>query len=248
MVVGGKCQVQNPLCKTLDVNTGGCLSCWPGYTLANSNCIVTQIQVQADPYCINFINGVCTNCSSGYYYNSNDRICKALDPICKTSDMTNGRCASCYPGYILNDQYKCVVAPVVQIANCNTVSNGVCVECLPGYYTYNGACSAVSILCASYNPQTGQCTSCVDRHYLQGGVCIYPSIWDDNCVRYDNSYCSQCRPGYYLTIPTYTCRSIDPNCINFNYQTITCDNCSNGRIPDGPNCKWFCKLILLLNK
>jgi hypothetical protein len=39
IVIKGKCIAQNPLCKGLDKNTGGCTSCWPGYTLTpDANC------------------------------------------------------------------------------------------------------------------------------------------------------------------------------------------------------------------
>lgn len=214
----GKCIVQNPLCKTLDFNSGACLSCWSGYTLDKANCVVSQAaSPSADPYCINYNNGVCTQCSAGYYYHGRDIICKQLDPLCKTSDMSNGNCQSCYPGYSLNQLWKCEVAQVIQIANCNTVQNGVCTECLPGYWSNNGQCSAVSILCASYDSMNGQCTSCVDKHYLQNGECVYPAIWDDNCINYTNAYCSLCKPGLYLSIPSYTCQYIDPSCTRFNY-------------------------------
>lgn len=31
--IKGKCTQQNPLCKSIDKDTGGCTSCWPGYSL-----------------------------------------------------------------------------------------------------------------------------------------------------------------------------------------------------------------------
>lgn len=128
---------QNPLCKTLDMNNGGCTSCWQGYVLANQNCVLEQQQSQgqpgqpADPYCIKYNNnGMCIQCSSGYFYNGANNICNQLDPLCKSHDMNNGNCQSCYPGYSIKN-FKCVIAQAIQIANCNIVTEaGTCAECL----------------------------------------------------------------------------------------------------------------------
>jgi hypothetical protein len=40
VAIRGKCLDQNPLCKGIDSNTGGCTGCWPGYALENSNCVL----------------------------------------------------------------------------------------------------------------------------------------------------------------------------------------------------------------
>ena len=184
LIIGGKCLNQNPLCKTIDMNTGACLSCWQGYVISGQNCIIDQQVgggsiISSDPYCIKYINGLCAQCSSGYYFSRNDNICKQLDPLCKTSDMTNGNCQSCYPGYSLSTFLRCEILQVVQIVNCNTINDvGVCIDCLSGYYLTNNACQPVSILCATYNRLTGQCLTCVDRHYLENGACYYPGIYD----------------------------------------------------------------------
>lgn len=37
--IRGKCVEQNPLCKKVDLNNGGCTDCWSGYALADSNCV-----------------------------------------------------------------------------------------------------------------------------------------------------------------------------------------------------------------
>jgi hypothetical protein len=38
--IKGKCSEQNPLCKNIDFNNGGCTGCWSGYSLVNSSCIL----------------------------------------------------------------------------------------------------------------------------------------------------------------------------------------------------------------
>lgn len=36
----GKCKQVNPLCKTADMNTGACKSCYPGYVLQGTKCVL----------------------------------------------------------------------------------------------------------------------------------------------------------------------------------------------------------------
>lgn len=128
---------QNPLCKTVDINSGGCTSCWQGYVINGQNCVLEQQQIQGqpgqptDPYCIKYNGAICSQCSSGYYSSpSTNFVCTQLDPLCKTHDMTNGNCMSCYPGYALQS-FKCGVAQAIQIPNCNIVTEaGTCAECL----------------------------------------------------------------------------------------------------------------------
>lgn len=86
-----------------------------------------------------------------------------------------------------------------------------------------GECKAVSILCSGYSKASGLCTGCVGGHFLQEGVCVYPAIFDDNCIRYENSYCALCRNGFYLS--SYSCARIDPACTSFNYSSNTCLAC-----------------------
>lgn len=161
-------------------------------------------------------------------------MCKQVDPLCRTHDSNSGVCTSCYPGYTLANG-QCSIVQASQIPNCNVVNSaGACVECLSGYYVSNGRCEAVSILCASYNQQTGQCLSCISQHFLQDGECIYPSIYDENCSRYQGSFCSQCRTSYYLQ--SFTCHPVDTQCLSFNHATNVCERCSNGRVPQGPQC------------
>ncbi len=104
--VKGKCTNQNPLCKKVDMNSGGCLSCWPGYSLTeDANCIeekASQNPNSNDPYCIQLTNGICTQCSSGFYFNQGQGLCVQLNSMCKTSDTNNGACTSCYVGYTIS--------------------------------------------------------------------------------------------------------------------------------------------------
>lgn len=92
LVLNGKCTMQNPQCRTVDLNSGGCQSCWPGYTLVNSNCLINQQQSSSgpnpssDPYCLRVTNGICSRCSNGYYYSLKDNACTQFNPLCKLSN------------------------------------------------------------------------------------------------------------------------------------------------------------------
>ena len=85
-----------------------------------------------DIYCVKMANGVCTECSNGYYYNKNERICKQVDPLCKDHHKDNGLCTDCYQGFTLaNGKCAITVPAVVSIPNCVSTSlAGHCTQCL----------------------------------------------------------------------------------------------------------------------
>ena len=219
--------------------TGGCTSCWQGYTLIGSICdVITPVasapEVAGDIYCIKVSNGACVECSNGFYLNKQERMCKQLDPICRDHNLDTGACTDCYNGYTLMNS-RCVVAAQVQIANCiNVTPAGFCSQCIEGYYLKDGDCAVVSILCDDYNRQTGECVTCIANHVLQDRQCIYPAIYDINCVHYSSAYCDTCRIGFYLS--NYMCVEVDPNCLDFNYDEKECESCRGGLIPEGPSC------------
>lgn len=108
--VNGVCTMQNPLCKTLDKTNGACQTCWQGYVIEGRNCVLDPQSDTAstqDPFCIKFGGGRCSQCSGGYYFSDSKGLCQQLDPLCKTSDMSNGNCQSCYEGYSLSNLLKC---------------------------------------------------------------------------------------------------------------------------------------------
>lgn len=60
---------------------------------------------------------------------------------------------------------------------------------------------------------------------------------DANCIRYSGSYCSSCKPMFYLK--SFICVTIDKSCIKFNYELNICNSCTVGKKPDGAICKWL---------
>jgi hypothetical protein len=135
------------LCRTAD-NFGNCLSCYPGYALQGSTCVISSVG-NNNPNCANFSNGVCVRCSQGYYMSGNN--CLQVSPLCNTFDPNNGNCLSCYPGYTIQG-FTCVISGQSAAGqNCRNFSNGVCIQCSNRYYNLNGVCTPVNDYCNSYN-------------------------------------------------------------------------------------------------
>jgi len=121
-----------------------------------------QLGLRTDPNCKTQNNGICSECYKGFYYNSYDKICKRVNPLCKTSNIFNGKCESCYPGYQLNaNSGSCDV--FFKDPNCKTFnSENYCNICSKRYYlsSSTGKCTPVNPLCLDYDMNTGFCTVC----------------------------------------------------------------------------------------
>lgn len=217
------CLEVNTLCRTANYSDGSCLSCYPGYSLSRGSCVipVSFSQQANDPYCATFQNGACILCRHGYYVQNG--ICGLVDPQCQNFDYKESRCLQCYQGYTLME-WGCSIEAQAVISYCQSLNQDqTCSSCMTGYYRASAkSCMPVSILCFTYDQNTGACTSCRGGYFLQGGTCIYPSMGiDPQCISYDTSaYCSKCKPGYYLL--NYICTRVDPNCSNFDYSSSSC--------------------------
>lgn len=233
---GMNCLKMDPLCKTYTASFNACASCYDGYTPVNGQCIIsTDAPSQNnDIYCIKTQGPNCIACSSGYYLSSLNGVCAQLNPLCKSSDLSNGACTDCYPGYVISGN-TCIVATAVYIPYCAQTNGNVCVSCISGYYVSAGICALVNVLCATYDQSNGNCLSCIPGYVFQTGQCIMPSLGiDPNCAQYSNSYCTQCLGGYALI--NYFCSPIDPFCIQYDAPSNTCRACNLGKIPMGPSC------------
>lgn len=54
-------------------------------------------------------------CYSGYFFSQSEGRCKNFNPLCKTSNIVDGTCTACFPGYSLSGG-QCVIA--FQDPNC----------------------------------------------------------------------------------------------------------------------------------
>jgi hypothetical protein len=233
----GVCKQVNPLCRTANLTDGLCLSCYPGYALSAGSCVIPSLYSQQaqDPYCLTFEGEQCSRCRQGYFPSLG--VCALVDPQCQIFDYANSRCSQCYNGYELTEA-GCGVQAQALIAFCEALdSPSSCRKCMQGYYRQAPAtCAPVSILCNGYDMTTGLCLGCMTGYFLQDGRCVYPAMGPDpRCLRYDASaYCSQCQLGYSLL--NYLCAQVDPNCLTFNAQAGTCEQCARGLSPSGRNC------------
>jgi len=105
----GICALLDPSCKTNNMQTGACLDCYAGYALSNNySCVLSVNSTLSDPNCNSFnSNGVCTKCSSGYYFNSLN-ICTKIDDNCQSFNIQTLTCLGCYAGYALGTNNQCI--------------------------------------------------------------------------------------------------------------------------------------------
>lgn len=187
----GSCVPVNPLCQSYN-STGACTGCYPGYTLNSGVC---GVAFTTDPNCKTLnANAQCLQCYTGFYYNSTRNLCVALNPLCKTSDLTNGNCLTCYPGYSLSSG-TCGV--FFKDPNCLSYdSSNNCNQCSSRYFLdpTSGQCKSISPLCNGFNSQTGVCLNCYTGYTLQNGACVIgtSTTLDPNCKTFNGNTCTQC--------------------------------------------------------
>lgn len=158
----------NPYCSKWNGNV--CLSCATNsYFNSNNICVVS------DPNCQASLNGICSQCYSGYDLQSNSCVKSTAtnnNPLCfKFNGLT---CVQCAVGTYFNSQGICtLVSPL-----CKTFDTyaGNCLTCFPGYALVGVACvvSANSTTLDPYCKQfQGQlCYLCDDRYFLnKSGLC-----------------------------------------------------------------------------
>ena len=181
------CKRLNPLCKTSNLATGACLTCYPGYNL---NQRTGQCEVFfKDPNCLQFnLNNICMECANRFYLASDNK-CMPVNPLCKTSSPANGACLTCYPGYTLSGR-DCVVGSE-RDANCQTFNGELCVKCYKNFYLNSGSgkCMAVNPLCRTSNEFTGECTSCYPGYEIIRGGCEVAQSTDPNCKTLNGNQC-----------------------------------------------------------
>lgn len=145
---------------------------------------VKQDQADIDPYCKQFKDNKCVECSVGAYFNAN-QVCVLADPSCKNFDTKSSRCIECYIGYAVENG-KCVKSNAESgDPFCKTFNNGACEECSFRYYKNpSGKCTEVSPSCKSYIIESGKCTDCYIGFKIQGNTCVEDDavLTDANCA------------------------------------------------------------------
>lgn len=108
---GGQCYQVNTLCQTYDSNTGACLTCYLGYAISGTTCVVSNNpnpNPNVIPNCKRMSSSgtLCIECYPRYYLNSQS--CLAVNPQCQTYDSYTGACLTCYLGYAISGT-TCVI-------------------------------------------------------------------------------------------------------------------------------------------
>jgi hypothetical protein len=246
----GICVVANPECRLRLPNYPfDCGACFPGYVLSGTDCVAEPVN---NPLCAeSYLNGTCKKCSFRSIKNSLG-VCVSVSTQCKTWNG-NGRCTSCYGGYLLNSG-NCILP---SDPNCLLWSGNKCVQCIPWTYYDGSKCVQVSTVCRTYTPSNGLCTSCYQGWLLKNGSCIVNP--DQNCrVVASDGTCTSCYGGYYYNLAQGKCLVgnalcngmdfygkclgcyggyylkdgqcyvQDPLCASFNYSTLKCSSCYTG--------------------
>lgn len=253
---GNICQPVNPNCNTYNTTTGGCLSCYPGFGLIEDTCLPGIVSNNFDPNCNTFNGDLCAKCSTGYFLSSSGK-CQGVDPSCKSFDLSNGECLSCFAGYELSSG-SCIVSKTqATIPNCNQIdlASGKCAKCSFGYFfDQQGNCQQADPNCKSFDSIHFICTACYDGYSLdQTNQCVKSQTpaGDPNCAKYGaNNVCVQCSKGAIFN-PSNICIIIDPSCLTFDPVTGFCTSCYAGYTIDsgskicvlaavGPNTNPYC--------
>jgi proprotein convertase subtilisin/kexin type 5 len=229
---GGLCTQVNPLCKTFDNNNGACLSCYSGYILLNSDCVLApDNKAPADILCAQWQSGVCTKCSQGAFFRSG--VCYQSDPLCKTFDSVYGSCTSCFSGYYLFNG-QCLVSPAIPAAApsdpaCAKWQGSTCLQCSRSAYFKNGVCVESNTLCKTFDSTNGACTSCYYGYTIQGDNCVVANTTgnaDPLCARWANGVCSQCAQSAYFS--NGVCVQSNTFCKTFDSTNGACTSCYGG--------------------
>jgi hypothetical protein len=245
----GNCVPVSDLCNTWDNYTGGCTTCYMGYSLSGTVCVLGTADYYSPASVIPNCNqyggaGLCSQCAYRYY-NLNG-YCQPVNNLCNTWD-TFGNCLTCYAGYSIVSGSCVIGAPnyynsYPSVPNCGQFGiAGGCVTCLNGYYLANGVCQKINSLCNTWSPHSGVCTSCVSKYQLVGKNCVLgitggPGNYNVmNCARMGpNGSCQQCSNRYYLF--NGFCNSVSPLCNAWQPNSGACTSCFNGYSIYGSGC------------
>lgn len=141
-----------------------------------------------------------------------------MNPLCLTYNLADGRCSSCYVGYVQFNG-NCIIESFYLLnPYCSRWTSSGCAACAPwSYPNSNNVCVLVNPLCRSFNNVNGLCLSCYNGYNLNNGSCLSGSgAVDPNCQTFTNGTCSQCYGGYYYKRSTLSCLLNSKNCSNYD--------------------------------
>lgn len=227
-------------------NNGGRVSCTactnnssqlvgaPPSTSAKSICMAHSLIANCKSYNIGSTLSTssfrCTECTSGYYLNANNRcVVRVYQPAkCSLYDLDDDICLKCdNTSYLSTNKRICVDYPK-GILGCRTYSNATtCTACKEGRYLNANFCPKVPTAIANcqFYSSSNSCSLCATNYVLINNICVKAIA--ANCTTYTSeTVCSGCPQGYILKTESNV-----TNCVAF-----TKTGCLNIDISNSNNC------------
>lgn len=152
--------------------------------------------------------------------------CLPQNPQCKTVNVENGACTTCYIGFML--QNGSCVQPRNEDPNCLQNSGTLCLYCRDRFWLSDGKCVPLTRNCQTYEQTTGRCLTCSSDFLVENGDCVrVAGLTIRNCVRLgSDGQCAACVSNYYLK--NGGCQLVDMLCLTFDYNQNMCLQCQPG--------------------
>lgn len=86
-ISSGACLKASDQCRTFNVNTGACETCYDGFSVQNNDCVeISKINKVSDENCAFFSGILCIKCKDSFYlsYDTSSPKCTRANPLCKT--------------------------------------------------------------------------------------------------------------------------------------------------------------------
>ncbi len=161
--------------------------------------------------------------------------CTMASPFCKTFDINNGSCLTCYTGFLLTTSGECIINIIQYDPNCNKFSGSKCIQCSKGaIFDDKGICVFSDPLCKT-PVSLSLCGECYIGYIVnESGKCQLDLNF--NCNKWVNGKCLTCSFGYYLN-SVQKCVQVDNLCALFDYTNIVCKKCFIGYVLYQGSCK-----------
>ena len=97
------CKPVDNLCRTWEIN-GMCETCYRGYIVDDGKCMEdpNKFVPKSDELCKEYMNEKCEECAERAYFNEDGK-CEEVNVHCRTWDPLNGKCVTCYNGYVVDE-------------------------------------------------------------------------------------------------------------------------------------------------
>ncbi|MEL6802465.1 MAG: hypothetical protein AAFO91_01630 [Bacteroidota bacterium] len=216
-------------CLNYDSYRDACVFCEYGYRLMNNQCVMETLDNCVFPCTTEW--GVCMACIENFELVDGKFLpVSPLSQRCKTRDSSTGRCASCFPGYTLNEGTCSYKSLLVEIDGCLTYDEyGIeCNACESDLVLRNGHCVSTEFAnCKSISNDLSNCLACEGLYFLDGVNCKPRRVV--NCKDYasDNDKCLSCEEHSY--IENGKCRAYTAKyCHHYNPKMNKCLTCLDG--------------------